>query len=95
MDKGWDRESMSPCIIHVMLVPKKDGTWRMYTDYKAINNIIIKNRHIIPQLDDLIEKLYGSSVLLKNRLKSGYNHIRVKEGDERKTTFKTEFGLYE
>ncbi|OMO52725.1 Integrase, catalytic core [Corchorus capsularis] len=66
LQKGFVRESLSPCAIPVLLVPKKDGTWRMCVDCRAINNIT-----------------------------SGYHQIRMKEGDEWKTAFKTKLGLYE
>jgi hypothetical protein len=68
LEKGYVRESLSPCAISVILVPKKNGSWRMCVDCRVINNITIR-------MCDMIDELSGAVVFSKVDLRGGYHQI--------------------
>jgi len=95
LEKGLVKKSLSPYVIPSMLSPKKDGGLRMCTTFRVINKITIMYRFPSPRMDDLMDCLIGANYFLNIDLKSGYHQIRTREGDEWKTTFNTNEGLYE
>jgi len=82
------RPSTSPCGSPIILVLKKDQTWRMCIDYRSLNKITINNRYPLPQIDDVLDQLQGERFFTKLDLRSEYHQVQIKEEEIWKTTLK-------
>ena len=78
-----------------MLVEKKDNTWRLYIDYRALNKIKVRNQYPIPRIDDLLDQLKGVKLFIKIDRKYGYHQVPIEPIDVWKTTFKSKEGIFE
>ena len=92
---GFTRLSDSPCGSLLLFVPKKDGSFRFYIDYRWLNKKTVKNRYPLPLPKELFDRLGNAKVFTKIDLRSEYWQMPVKPGDIPKTAFKTRWGLYE
>lgn len=95
LDSGVIAPSNSPFASPVILVKKKDTSWRMVVDYRHLNALTAKSKYHIPVIDELLDELAGSSWFSKLDLKVGYHQIRLAPGEEYKTTFHTHHGHFE
>jgi hypothetical protein len=89
------RPSKSPAGALILFVPKKDGTLRMCVDYRGLNKVTIKNRYPLPLISEILDRLSGSRFFSKVDVKDAYYRIRIREGDEWKTAFRTRYGHFE
>src|SRR5215212_6181886 len=95
VESGYIQQSQSPYATPVIFVKKKDGSIRMCIDYRALNKITIKNKYLIPRIDDLFDQLNSAKVFSKIDLRSSYHQVRINPEDVEKTTFWMRYGLYE
>lgn len=95
LKKGYIRPSRSPAGYPILFVPKKNGKLRLCVDYRQLNDITIKNRYPLPLIKELRDRLQGAKWFTAMDLKGAYNLVRIKEGEEWKTAFRTRYGHYE
>ncbi|WMV33203.1 hypothetical protein MTR67_026588 [Solanum verrucosum] len=89
------RPSVSQWGAPVLFVKKKDGSMRMCIDYRQLNRVTIRNKYLLPRIDDLFDQLQGSSVFSKIDIRSGYHQLKIRPEDVPKTAFRTRYGHYE
>jgi len=85
--------STSPFSSRIVLVKKKDNTWRFCTDYRAVNATIVKDSFPILTIDELIDELNGARWFPKRQLRLGYHQVSVKKDNRHKIVFKTHRAL--
>jgi len=95
LKRGHVRSSTSSAGAPVLFIRKKTGELRLCVDYRGLNAITKKNRYPVPLVHDLLDRVQGCKVFSVIDLKSAYSHLRIKEGDEWKTAFRTPLGLFE
>ncbi len=95
LESGHIRPSKSPFASPFFFVKKKDDMLRPVQDYRKLNEMMIKNRYLLPLISELINKLRGAKYFTKLDVHWGYNNVRIKEGDKEKATFHTNWGLFE
>lgn len=95
LTSGTIQTSSSPYASPMVLVKKKDGTWKLCVDYRSLNGMTIKDRFSIPLIEDLMDELGGSKVYSKIDLRADNHQVRIDPEDIHKTAFKTHNGYYE
>ncbi|KAF8730579.1 hypothetical protein RHS02_07663, partial [Rhizoctonia solani] len=94
LSTGKIRPSTSSTGAPVMFVKKADGSLQLVVDYRKLNDVTLKNIYPLPRQDDLMAKLWHAKLFTKLDLQWGYNNVRIREGDEWKTAFRTKYGLF-
>jgi hypothetical protein len=95
LEKVFIRQSASPWGSPALFVLKKDGTQCLCVDYRALNAVTIKNKYMLPRINDLMDQLRQAKFFSKIDLRSSYHQMKIRPEDIRKTIFVTRYGEYE
>jgi transposase InsO family protein len=95
IEAGRIRPSQSPAGAPILFVPKTDGGLRLCVDYRGLNKVTVKNRYPLPLVSEILDRVAGSAYFSKIDVKDAYYRIRIREGDEWKTAFRTRYGHFE
>ena len=88
LDKKFIRPNYSPWRTPILFVKEKDGSMRICIDYRELNKVMIKNKYLLPRIDDLYDKLKDATMFSKIDLRSScYYQLKVRESDMPKITF--------
>jgi hypothetical protein len=93
--RGWIRPSKSSAGAPILFAKKKDGSLRLCVDFRGLNRITVRNKYPIPLIDELLIQLGGAKIYTQFDIREAYHKIRVADGYEWKTAFRTKYGLFE
>ena len=93
--RGWIREALTDSGSPIMFVKKKDGSLRHCVDYRALNEVTKKDRYPLPLIGEALDCLHTAKYFTKLDIKEAYHNVRIKKGDEWKTTFTSKYATYE
>jgi hypothetical protein len=94
-EAGYIRPSSSPWGAPVLFVKKKDGSQRMCVDYRSLNDVIMKNKCLLPRIEDLFDQRRGARIFSKIDLRTSYHQMKIRPSDIPKMALSTRYGLYE
>jgi hypothetical protein len=94
-EAGYIRPSSSPWGAPVLFVQKKDGSQRMCVDYRSLNDVTVKDKYLLPCVEDSFVQRRGARIFSKIDLRSGYHQMKIRQSDTSKMAFSTRYGLYE
>jgi hypothetical protein len=95
LEREYIQHFISPVGISILFILKKDGSLRLYVNYRDLNKITIKNRYPFLLVGEILNRFSGVAVYTKLDFKEVYYRIRIKKGDEWKTVFRIRYGHFE